>query len=295
MVIADVMSEELRASLQARCQQAMEEIVAMDQYQGAKGAWRYMFGGSSVTGECVHFIEWARLAELPVLDAIVSEFFGSPDYTVHGGGGDFCLPGSEYQPLHSDLGDAVKIEYDGDVMTDRLALDGPERADRRYTRNSAFFDPSGRLSVRDLPAPQLVAGFAVTPWSHLDGPTRFVAGSHQSHAEIPSLSEEPDWMKYATVSPLPARSAVLRDIRVWHGGCPVVGELPRAMPDCHYFAPWYSSGFSKTMPRDIYNQLTPRGQHLCRCVLHARTLCPGVLIEHLRFRALQTHRCWSAR
>jgi hypothetical protein len=228
--IADVVPEELRAALQLKCEESMEQIVALDQYQGAKGAWRYMFGGSSLTGECVHFIEWARLAELPVLDAVLTQFFGSPDYTCHGGGGDFCLPGSEYQPLHSDLGDAVKLEFDGDVMTDRLALDAPERPDRRYTRGNAFFDPTGKLSVRDLPAPQLVAGFAVTPWGHLDGATRYIAGTHTSHAEMPSLADEPDWMKHATVSPLPAGSAVLRDIRVWHGGCPAVGERARAMP-----------------------------------------------------------------
>ena len=44
--IADVVPEELRAALQLKCEESMEQIVALDQYQGAKGAWRYMFGGT---------------------------------------------------------------------------------------------------------------------------------------------------------------------------------------------------------------------------------------------------------
>jgi len=95
------MPDELLQRLRALTEVVMKEIVALDQFQGAKGAWRYMFGGSSITGECVHLPEWAALSELPVIDAILTEFWGSAEYTCHGGGGDFILPGSEYQPLHS--------------------------------------------------------------------------------------------------------------------------------------------------------------------------------------------------
>jgi hypothetical protein len=266
--VRDVMSPELRGALLARAERAMEEIVALDKFGGAKGAHRYMFGGSSETGECMHMEEWARLSELPAVDAVLTSFFGSAAYTCHGGGGDFVLPGSEYQPLHSDLGDAVKIELDmGGTVTDRMGLGGPERAGRRYTRGAAFHDPTGRLTVRDLPAPQLVAGFTLQDWGHCDGPTRYIAGTQHSNAEMPSLANEPAWMKHATVSPLPAGSAVIRDVRVWHGGCPAVGDKPRPMPDCHYFAPWYSTGFKHTMPREVYARLGPRGQQLCRHIV----------------------------
>ena len=167
------MPDELLQRLRALTEVVMKEIVALDQFQGAKGAWRYMFGGSSITGECVHLPEWAALSELPVIDAILTEFWGSAEYTCHGGGGDFILPGSEYQPLHSvrpltpppchnlsplasasklswlvgcqDMGDASKTEWDDSTdpprQTDRMALDAPERPDRRYTRSAGFFDP----------------------------------------------------------------------------------------------------------------------------------------------------------
>ena len=52
---------------------------------------------------------------------------------TQGGGGDFCLPGSEYQPLHSDSGDASKQELDQDGnIVDILPLDAEERPVRTH-------------------------------------------------------------------------------------------------------------------------------------------------------------------
>ena len=50
------------------------------------------------------------------------------------GGGDFVLPGSEYQPLHSDLGDATKSERDATtgLLTNILRPDAPERDGYAY-------------------------------------------------------------------------------------------------------------------------------------------------------------------
>jgi hypothetical protein len=64
------------------------------------------------------------------------------------------------------------------VMTDRLALDAPERLDRRYTRGNAFFDPTGKLSVRDLPARPAACGRLR---SHAVGPPRRSDPLHRWH------------------------------------------------------------------------------------------------------------------
>ena len=99
--IRDVMSAEHLAELRQFCEQAMTEVVGADEFGGAKGAWRYMFGGSSITGSCMHTPSYAKLSALPAVDAAMTAIFESPNYICYGGGGDFCLPGSEYQPLHS--------------------------------------------------------------------------------------------------------------------------------------------------------------------------------------------------
>ena len=44
------------------------------------------------------------LVDLSTVTPIVGAIFGSLDYLVRAGSGDFCLPGAvEYQPLHSDM------------------------------------------------------------------------------------------------------------------------------------------------------------------------------------------------
>ena len=155
-------------ALRECCEQAMQSIVAADQYGGAKGAWRYMFGGSSKTGPPTDNRELchpgvakshvgcsARIASPPppapslpcsacnpqapactfqptrhcracppstkscrrsgrcawspgISPAAARQdrvnytcsARQSRDFVCFGGGGDFCLPGSEYQVHH---------------------------------------------------------------------------------------------------------------------------------------------------------------------------------------------------
>ena len=48
--VKNALGPEHLAALRKRCEDAMDEIVALDKFGGSKGAWRYMFGGSSLTG-----------------------------------------------------------------------------------------------------------------------------------------------------------------------------------------------------------------------------------------------------
>lgn len=93
--VRDALTPEHLASLKKRCDDAMVAVVEQDDFGGAKGAWRYMFGGSSLTNSCMHFPEYAQLAALRAVDPVLTKIWGSPDFICYGGGGDFCLPGSE--------------------------------------------------------------------------------------------------------------------------------------------------------------------------------------------------------
>ena len=47
-----------------------------------------------------------------------------------------------------------------------------------------------------------------------------IVGTHRSRERIPTLEEEPLWMRMATTAPAPAGCAMFRDIRAWHvRGC----------------------------------------------------------------------------
>lgn len=153
------------ASLHARVEQNLREIFIsgggdVDPNMGSKGAWRYAFGSLSKTGSCLHLPEWAALVGMPAVDAILMAIWQNDNYAVYMGGGDFVLPGSEYQPLHSDLGDATKSEKDATtgLLTNILPPDGPEREGHIYTdmamgSSNVFHDPSHRLTVMQLPTP----------------------------------------------------------------------------------------------------------------------------------------------
>ena len=41
------------------------------------------------------------------------------------------------------------------------------------------------------------------------------------YEDVPSLENEPRWMKLAVTAPAPAGCAMIRDVRTWHGGTPV--------------------------------------------------------------------------
>jgi hypothetical protein len=81
--IKDALTPEHLAALRVRCEDAMHAIVGADQFGGAKGAWRYMFGGSSITNSCMHFPEYAQLSALPTVDPVLTEIWGTPDYICY--------------------------------------------------------------------------------------------------------------------------------------------------------------------------------------------------------------------
>ena len=95
--IKDALTPEHLAALRVRCEDAMHAIVGADQFGGAKGAWRYMFGGSSITNSCMHFPEYAQLSALPTVDPVLTEIWGTPDYICY----VRVPPGPHHLPLPS--------------------------------------------------------------------------------------------------------------------------------------------------------------------------------------------------
>ena len=248
VVVRDALTPAQLEFMRAGCDTAIREMLALDpQRIGNRGSHRYSFGGASLTGQLVHRPEWAMLLDLPTVTPIVTAIFGSADYVARGGGGDFCLPGAvEYQPLHSDMGD---------------------RQTHRGATFGSFKDPSGRLTYRDLPCPFVCCNFTMVDFHALNGPTRQIPGTQHAREPIPSLAEEPQWMKLSTVCPAPAGSVIIRDVRAWHGGTPNLTDEVRAIPNAEFFAPWYREAVPVSMPRSLYDTLSAHAKRLCRYIV----------------------------
>lgn len=252
VVVRDVLDAEQLEFLRGGVAREVASILEHDASRGGnRGSHRYSFGGSSLTGHLLHCPEWAMLLDLPKVTPLVTAIFESLDYHARGGGGDFCLPGAiDYQPLHSDMSDAREFTT---------------RSGRRL-RFGSFHDPRGLMNYRDLPPTNVVCNFLVVDSTPLNGPIRQIAGTQNSQAEIPSLDEEPEWMKLSTLCPAPAGSVVLRDMRTWHGGTPNVSDEVRAIPNVEFYAPWFIEPQPRSVPRAIFETLSDHGKHVCRFI-----------------------------
>ena len=130
---------------------------------------------------------------------ILTSIWGSPAFTCSGIGGDFVLPGAvEYQNLHRDGSPTMQLENGGTIDTRNLS---PFLVVVNYPMVVKPGEPTGHTAH--------------------NGVTRFVRGTHNSYEEVPSLENEPRWMKLAVTAPAPAGCAMIRDVRTWHGGTPV--------------------------------------------------------------------------
>jgi ectoine hydroxylase-related dioxygenase (phytanoyl-CoA dioxygenase family) len=245
VVVADALTSEQLATLRAGVLEVVDDIVELDEDRGGnRGSHRYSFGGSSVTRSMLHRPEWQMLVDLPTVTPILTAIFGSTDYMVRAGSGDFCLPGAvEYQPLHADMRDFVDLQA---------------------TPYNSFLDRRGFLTTRDLPVPYVCVNFLPFDQTPLNGPTRQIPGSQHSRVPYPTLDEEPEWMRLSTVCPAPAGAVQIRDVRAWHGGTPNLSDQVRAIPNIEFYAPWFREPTVPGISYEDHQRLSDHAQHITR-------------------------------
>jgi ectoine hydroxylase-related dioxygenase (phytanoyl-CoA dioxygenase family) len=199
--------------------------------KGNRGFARYSFNQLKI-----HLPGWSQLIDLPTILPILEQIWRSSDYICIGAGGDYSAPGAKIQPLHSDIGDLLN-------------------------------DPLGQTTIRDIPAPYIAVNFLMVDFKEINGAIRFVPGTHRSRHPIPTLEEEPAWMRRSTLC-APAGTAIIRDVRCWHGGTANHSDEIRPMLDVLYLAPWFRLPHLKPrIPRTVYQSLSPRAKTLCRFIL----------------------------
>lgn len=244
VVVREALTADQLDRLREAAGEVIDEIVEADP-DGSTGGGagglphRYSFGGTSASRHRFDRSAWCALIDLSTTTPILTSIFGSPDYVVYGAGGDLALPGAiEYQGLHSD-----------NVWTE-------------------LHDPVGGVTMRDLPVPVVHINFPLVDLTTENGPIRQIPGSHRSRAPIPTLADEPDWMRLSTLCPVPAGSAIIRDARCWHGGTPNLSNEVRAMPNVEFMAPWFrSEALIRSMSYEMWSSLSPHARRLSRYIV----------------------------
>jgi hypothetical protein len=103
--------------------------------------------------------------------------------------------------------------------------------------------------------------------TRLNGPTRQIPGTQHSRTPIPSLADEPEWMRLSTVCPAPAGAIMVRDVRAWHGGTPNISDAIRSIPNLEFYAPWFREPIVPGISYEDYKTLSDHAQRLVRyCV-----------------------------
>ncbi|MBI1925840.1 phytanoyl-CoA dioxygenase family protein [Candidatus Poribacteria bacterium] len=195
-----------------------------------RGYARYSFGAQ------IHHPEWAQLVDVPTILPILDKIWGNSNYICSGAGGDYSTPGAKNQHLHADIGDV-------------------------------FNDPLGQVTIRDVPSPYIVVNYLMVEFKEINGAIRFVPGTHRSRQPIPTLEAEPERMKRSIVC-APAGTAIIRDVRCWHGGTANNSDEIRPMMGFGYLAPWFRlPHLELSLPRGLYETLSPRAQTLCRFIV----------------------------
>ena len=232
VAIRDVLVGDQLDRIRMAADRVINDIIDKDPYRtGNRGHHRYSFGNQ------IHHFEWCELVDLPPILSIVEAIWGNNNFICSGAGGDFSLPKAEIQPLHSD----------GNEL--------------------GFSDQwVEQISYRALPPPTLVVNFPMVNFSKENGAIRQIPCTQRLQAPIPSLEEEPPWMKNSLIY-APAGSALIRDIRCWHGGTANNSDRTRPMTSVQYYAPWFRQHLSKKLPRRHFERMSLRAQHLCRYIV----------------------------
>jgi hypothetical protein len=209
--------------------------------KGNRGFARYSFGSQ------IEHAEWRQLIDLSTVLPVLEKIWGTDTFQSSGVGGDYSLPGAKIQHLHADIHDPLN-------------------------------DPLGKLHIMDLPAPFIVVNFLVTDFTPENGPTRFIRGTQRSRHPIPGLDEEPDWMK-GSILCARAGTAIVRDVRCWHGGTENRSDAQRVMISSGYTASWFRLPRSAgSLDFDIYQTLSSRSKSLCASIVRL----PDVKDPHAR-------------
>lgn len=246
VVVTGVLERHEYASVLSECRKIEGKIV-LPAKRGNRDPGRYSIGNAS-DNSAIHLPSFARHLVgsgvrklLPVLEKI----FASPEddgtmqpFHVVSAGGDFVLGGTRaYQKLHAD----------------------------------AYFKKSMN---GHMPPPKVSVNFAVSDICVENGPMRILPGQiacngnpavHRNHP----IETESEVSKQSTLCPLNAGTAIIRDIRVLHGGTPNKSTKTRFLPavllasgpvrDRYHSQP----DKSYLMPEDLFDELPEEVKPLC--------------------------------
>jgi len=171
---------------------------------------------------------------------------------------DQILANAKIVPLlDAVLGDDAKLEY----FASNTSLPGTQYQHVHSDNASLFPGHQGTL-----PPHALVVNFPMVDFTMENGPLEIWPGTHRipEHMRRSAVIETSAAKANPIPILLPAGSAIVRDIRMWHRGTPNHTAIPRPMFALVYFRPWYDATPRLTISRSVYEKISLRAQKFLR-------------------------------
>ncbi|CAE7937937.1 unnamed protein product [Symbiodinium necroappetens] len=203
---------------------------------GNRNPQRYSMGSLTPSRSCMHLSSFLHLLTPSVL-ALMDRIFNGC-FLVSGLGGDYCTGLTwEFQKLHSDMRPARPLKGKG--------------SSKSKMKNAP-------VHCKDFP-PLVCVNYAVQDLTAYNGPMRIVSWTEMAAycqdkpwLDAPSLGDElekrSDWLR-SKVFPLQAGDCLVRDVRVWHGGCPNLSGEARYLPALEAISHEYFTFLQTTGPK----------------------------------------------
>lgn len=296
VVVKNLLTKEQCTEWKNACDLVLKDILAYPGQEGRRFTGetgrlhgRYSYGTSSASRQMLHNEIWAKNVALPTIIPLIERMYGS--YIITGAGGDLCIPGAfEYQHLHRDALPRGEPEFKGKMairrMNEAIKLGLLKLKKNQNTTDDLTLNQK-RLISEMMPMTGTI-NFVISDLTFENGPIRQIPGTHTNVQYAPTTGDEPEFMRLSTCAGVPAGSGIFRDHRCWHGATPNVSNQVRHMPNIEWQAGWvlgettkFNGRIPKTMPYDIWEQLSPYAKNVCRHVVCKKGVKPtGAGIMH---------------
>lgn len=236
VLVPDVLKVHQFTSVLRDCNLAAKQIVN-DGRNGNRGKGRYSFGIASSSGSMLHVATFVR----HLLDSATSQLRPLLDCIFEGGekagfqcvgsGGDFVV-GETHQ--FQNLHSDIHVAKELNTL---------------------------------FPPPQLCVNFTLEELTEQNGPMRVIPGTQLEHPP-PVLTDS--W-HCSRLCPVPAGTAIVRDVRTLHSGTPNLATRTRFLPSVEFVSADYrargkGSVFppTKSLSQKFFDGLQPEIQELCK-------------------------------
>ena len=234
VIVNDVLTDDQSEKVLKTCEDVARQIIEIDP-RGNRAKGRYSIGTAFSSGSSLHLPEFSEhlLGAGVILEPLLCKIFhkdGKADFQCYSGGGDFVVPGVEE---YQPLHGDIEVKFHDEKM----------------------------------PPPFVSVNFCVQPLTTWNGPIRMVPG--KTRLDWDGRTEPIEW-RHSRLCPVPVGAALLRDVRILHGGTPNLSNKIRFLPSVEFVSESFQIQYPEWWPpvrcitQRTYDALDKTVQRRCK-------------------------------